>query len=151
MNLLHKDWNQQDWIWLCPSRDNDSIIILLAPITATTWGYGKAGAVTVTGPILLANFETLLRNSFSRLWVAQISRHSLCTASRPRLMNVSPTRDLIWPNTGSTIWQRSLYRLLPLLVNNFRSILSRGERCLGILPLGAPCSRITSYYRKNMP
>lgn len=58
-------------------------------------GYVKAGVVATVGLILLANFETLLRNSFSRLCVAQISRHSFRTASRPRRMNVSQPRDLI--------------------------------------------------------
>ena len=47
--------------------------------------------------------------SFRKLWAAAASSHSLLEASRPRRdIVVSFWQVLIWPDTGSTVWARSL-------------------------------------------
>jgi hypothetical protein len=85
-----------------------------------------------------------LRNSFRRLWVAQIRIHSACTASNPRSRKRRrPRTSLIWPNTGSTVSLRLEYSRLPFFVRSLRAIRSRTVARLGMRPRGTdsavPC------------
>ena len=74
-----------------------------------------------------------LRHNFRRLCVAHIRDHSLRHASNPRRINLSiPRASLICPNTGSTVWPRSLYNLRPRSVRSFRSIDSVADKPSGI-------------------
>jgi len=83
-----------------------------------------------------------LRHNLSRLCVAAISRHSLCTATCPRRINRSHPPDILdLPKDGFHNIPSPFIRSHPRLVRSLRSMRSMVEIPLGIRPRGGPFSR----------
>ena len=86
-------------------------------------------------PLTLPEIPAPKRNSFSRLWPAQMSSHSRFTFARPRSRNCRKPRPcLIWPNTGSTVSIRRAQRSRPRFVRSLRRIRSLTDSPLGMRP-----------------